>query len=140
MCLSSRRAVLDVVLELWKDNVHVLLSLCLCIAFLVSWIGLFILVPQFPEWIEFLLIQKNFLLVWQFLMILDYTCSKVPHVSFFFWINANVSASKKASGNTGRTKLQPPAVDGVSVASLNDNSINDFEVRPSLHSVNIWEN
>ena len=63
-CFWVWRVVLHVVLELWNDNVHVLLSLCLCIAFLVSWIGLFILVPQFPEWIEFLLIQKNFLLVW----------------------------------------------------------------------------
>ena len=43
---------------------------------------------------------------------------------FFFLLNfeqnANASASKKASGSAGRSKLQPPAVDGVSVASLNE--------------------
>ena len=63
-------------------------------------------------------------------------------VSFFFNFeqNANASASKKASSSAGRSKLQPPAVDGVSVASLDDNSMDDSEVRPSLNRVNIWEN
>ena len=81
---------------------------------------------------------------------LDYSCSKVPHGSleltgvfellFFFCNfeqNANASASKKASSNAGCSKLQPPAVDGVSVASLGDNSMDDSEVRPSLNRVNI---
>ena len=82
---------------------------------------------------------------------LDHSCSKVPHGSleltgffelflFFFFNfeqNANASASKKASSSAGRSKLQPPAVDGVSVASLDDNSMDDSEVRPSLNRVNI---
>ena len=81
---------------------------------------------------------------------LDHSCSKVPHGSleltgffelFLFFLNfeqnANASASKKASSSAGRSKLQPPAVDGVSVASLDDNSVDDSEVRPSLNRVNI---
>ena len=81
---------------------------------------------------------------------LDHSCSKVPHGSleltgffelflFFFNFeqNANASASKKASSSAGRSKLQPPPVDGVSVASLDDNSMDDSEVRPSLNRVNI---
>lgn len=42
--------------------------------------------------------------------------------------SASASASKKSSGNAGRNKPQPPAVDGVSVASLDDNSMDDPEM------------